>query len=117
MSSTCTDKTIADYNNFAQLDIRVGEIIQVEDFPRARNPAYKVLVSFGKDDNRWSSAQITRYAKEELLGKQVICITNLPDRNIAGFMSQVLILGLPDSEDGTILLQPEQAVELGASVF
>lgn len=117
MTSAHTDKIITDYNNFAQLDIRVGEIVRVEEFTRARNPSYKVLVNFGGEDNRWSSAQITRYSKEELLGKQVICITNLPERNIAGFISQVLMLGVPDSDDGTILLQPEQAVELGVAVF
>ena len=105
------------YDNFASLDIQVGEIVQVEDFKRARSPSYKVEVKFGDDGTRWSSAQITHYSKESLIGKQVVCVTNLPDRNIAGFMSQVLILGVPDCAKNTILLQPESGVELGVQVF
>lgn len=109
--------TCVSYDNFSQLKIQTGEIITVNDFERARNPSYKVEVDFGEGDFRWSSAQITQYSKSELLGKQVICITNLPERNIAGFMSQVLILGVPDSNNNTILLTPDQAVTKGVQVF
>jgi len=107
----------ADYENFSQLKIQVGEIVTVQDFKRARNPSYKVEVEFDEGVRLWSSAQITTYDKEELHGKQVICITNLPERNIAGFKSQILILGVPDTEGNTILLTPDQQVSNGVQVF
>ncbi|MCO4758436.1 MAG: tRNA-binding protein [Oceanospirillaceae bacterium] len=109
--------TTVDYENFANLKLQTGTIVEIDDFKRARNPSYKVKVDFGNEDVRWSSAQITRYAKEELIGKQVICITNLPERNIAGFMSQMLILGVPGEDGSTILLTPDLAVNNGVRVF
>lgn len=109
--------TTATYDNFSKLEIRTGEVITVNEFERARNPSYKVEIDFGNGDRRWSSAQITKYRKNELLGKQVICITNLPERNIAGFMSQVLILGVPDSDNNTILLTTDIPVAQGSQVF
>ena len=110
-------KIKVDYENFSQLSIKVGEIVEVTDFKRARTPSYKVAVKFSDDDIKWSSAQITKYSQEFLIGKQVVCITNLPERNIAGFLSQILILGVPDKNGNTILLQPEQKVDLGVEVF
>jgi len=105
------------YDNFASLDIRVGRIIEAKKFARARNPSYKVAVQFGDEDIRWSSAQITHYDLDQLIGKQVVCVTNLPERNIAGFMSQVLILGAKDNKGDVILLSPESEVTQGQKVF
>jgi tRNA-binding protein len=110
-------KDIVDYSNFNNLEIKVGVISDVQDFPRARNPSYKVKVKFDNDVEKWSSAQITNYEKDELVNKKVICITNLGERNIAGFKSQVLILGVPNSNGETILLTPDKEVGVGVQVF
>ena len=107
----------ADYSNFAALQIQIGSIVKVEDFPRARNPAYKVCVEFSDQQTLWSSAQITQYSKEQLIGRQVVCVTNLPERNIAGFKSQILILGAPNASNNTVLLTPEQPLANGVQIF
>ncbi len=91
---------MADYNDFAKIDIRAGVITKAEVFERAKNPAYKVWVDFGPELGiKASSAQITQhYAVSELVGKAVLGVVNIGQRNIAGFVSEFLLLGLPDAK-------------------
>lgn len=105
---------MATFDDFLKLDIRVGEIIEAEVFKKARKPAYKLVVDFGEEiGKKNSSAQITEaYSAEELVGKQVLGVINFPPRNIAGFISEVLVLGTY-SEGGVIIIQPERKVENG----
>ncbi len=110
-------------DQFFAVDIRVGRIVAVEPFPKARNPSWKVQVDLGPLGLKWSSAQIKNYAAEELIGSLVACVCNFPPRNIAGFNSEVLILGAPDAQGQVILLSPrktasgDDAVAPGARVF
>ena len=106
------------YDDFEKIDIRVGKIIQVDDFPQARKPAYKLTIDFGPEIGiKRSSAQITNYPKEELLGKLVIGVVNFPPRQIGPFRSEVLTLGAPDCSDKVILLTPTHEVPLGGKIF
>lgn len=102
------------FDDFMKLDIRVGEIVKVENFDGARKPAYKLWVDFGDEIGiKKSSAQITEcYNKDELIGKQVLGVVNFPPRQIASFMSEVLVLGVY-AEQGVVLIQPEQSVKKG----
>ena len=104
------------YDDFARVELRVGRITAVDDFPRARKPAYRLTIDFGPDlGTRRSSAQATDYAKDELLGRKVVAVVNLPPRNVAGFLSQVLVLGATAS--GTLaLLSVDDHAPLGARV-
>lgn len=103
--------------DFIKVDMRVGTIVQVDDFPQARNPAYRIYVDFGSELGiKKSSAQITkRYLKKELLGKQVIAVVNFPKKQIANFMSECLILGAIEGTD-VILIQPEASVPNGLKI-
>ena len=104
------------FEDFLKVDIRIGTIIEVNDFPKARKPAYQLKVDFGDLGIKKSSAQITDlYSKEELLNKQVSAILNFKPRQIANFMSECLILGAVDSQD-VILLNPEGPVINGSTV-
>ena len=105
------------YDDFAKVEMRMGKIVEVKDFPRARNPSYKVCVDFGDLGNRWSSVQITNYLVDELVGRAVICVVNMPARNIAGFKSEILVMGVPNEAGETILLQPSAEAVLGSEVF
>ena len=107
------------YDDFTKVDIRVGRIVQVEDFPQARKPAYKLRIDFGPELGiKRSSAQITsHYTKEELVGKQVMAVVNFPPKQIGPFVSEVLTLGVPDSEGGVVLLSPTHDVPLGGKMF
>ncbi|HKF39363.1 MAG TPA: tRNA-binding protein [Ktedonobacteraceae bacterium] len=107
------------YGEFEKVDIRVGRIIQVEDFPQARKPAYKLSIDFGPEIGiRRSSAQLTGYyTKEALLGKQVVCVVNFPPKQIGPFISEVLTLGVPDGNGEVVLLAPTQEVPLGGKMF
>lgn len=107
------------YQDFEKVDIRAGKIIKVEDFPEARKPAYKLTIDFGGEIGvKRSSAQITtHYSKEELLGKLVIGVVNFPSKQIGPFVSEVLTLGLPDGNDGVVLLSPTKDVPLGGKMF
>ena len=108
----------ANYDNFAKLDIRVGTIINVEEFPQAVRSAFKIRIDFGSEIGILNtSAQITDlYSIETLLGKQVIAVVNFPPKQIANFMSECLILGAVDTDKKVILLQTEQSVENGLRI-
>lgn len=102
------------FEDFSKIDMRVGEIIKAEVFEKARRPAYKLWIDFGEEIGiKKSSAQITDlYNIEDLIGKQVLAVVNFPSRQIADFMSEVLVLGTY-SKDGVVLIQPERIVEKG----
>ncbi|NLM22359.1 MAG: tRNA-binding protein [Peptococcaceae bacterium] len=105
---------MATFEDFMKLDIRVGEIITAEFFEKAKKPAYKLWIDFGDEIGiKKSSAQITEcYTKEELIGKQVLGVVNFPPKQIADFISEVLVLGTY-SKQGVVLVEPEQPVEKG----
>jgi tRNA-binding protein len=105
------------YDDFAKVDIRIGRVVTVRPFERARNPSYKVEVDFGPLGRKWSSAQITSYSEAELMGRLVACVVNMPRRNIAGFQSEVLILGAKNPAGEVILLSPLAEIAPGESVF
>ena len=105
------------YDDFSKVEIRIGRIVAVKPFERARNPSYKVEVDFGPLGRKWSSAQITSYSEAELIGRLVACVVNFPPRNIAGFQSEVLILGARNAHSEVILLSPLTEVTLGEQVF
>ena len=108
-----------EYSAFEAVDVRVGTIVNVEPFPQARVPAYKLAVDFGDTiGTKRSSAQITTlYTPEALLGKQVVAVVNFGPKRIAGFASEVLVLGVPDSEGRVVLLSPDRPVVNGVRMF
>jgi tRNA-binding protein len=109
---------MADIELFEQLDIRVGRVIAAEPFPEARKPAYKLEIDFGDLGTRRSSAQLTAlYRPADLVGRSVIAVVNFPPRRIAGFVSEVLVLGVPDDAGNVVLLAPEREVPLGGRVY
>ncbi|MBR1142049.1 tRNA-binding protein [Bradyrhizobium sp. AUGA SZCCT0431] len=110
-------KPQATYDDFARLDIRIGKIVDVQPFPRARNPSVKVGVDVGADRIMWSSAQITNYQPADLLGSPVVCVCNFGPKNIAGFTSELLILGARNAEGNVIVLGPRSEVAIGEPIF
>ena len=106
------------YSDFEKIDIRVGKVVKVEEFPQARKPAYKLTIDFGSEIGiKRSSAQVTNYSKAELLGKLVMGVVNFPPRQIGPFFSEVLTLGVPDGDGNVILLSPTKEVPLGGRMF
>ena len=109
---------MATIEDFDKLDIRVGRVVAVEDFPEARKPAWKLEVDFGEEiGRRRTSAQITNYTREELEGRLVLGVVNFPPRQIGPVLSEVLVLGVPDEEGRVVLLQPSSEVPLGGRMF
>jgi tRNA-binding protein len=109
---------VATIEDFDKLDMRVGRVLSVEEFPEARIPAWKLEIDFGPDVGiKHSSAQITHYTREQLQGRTVVGVVNFPPRRIAGFASEVLVLGALDPEKGVVLLTPDDPdVELGSKI-
>ena len=105
---------MATFEDFMKLDIRVGTILKVEEFKKAKRPAYKLEINFGEEIGiKKSSAQITNlYTPEELIGKQILAVVNFPQKQIADFLSEVLVLGTY-SKDGVILITPDKKASNG----
>ncbi|GAW68908.1 tRNA-binding protein [Geoanaerobacter pelophilus] len=105
------------WDDFEKVELRVGTVLEVEEFPEARKPAYKLLVDFGEAGVRRSSAQITKhYQGEELVGKQVIGVCNFPRKQIGRFFSEVLITGFADANGDIVLAVPERTVPNGSKL-
>jgi tRNA-binding protein len=106
------------FDQFQAVDMRVGRIVEVEDFPEARKPAFKLTIDFGPEiGTKQSSAQLPpRYEKDELIGRQIVAVVNFPPLRIAGFKSEVLVLGAIQADDSVILLEPDSDSELGAPI-
>ena len=107
------------YDDFQKVDVRLGRVVEVADFPKARKPAYKLRIDFGKELGvKSSSAQVTKhYKKEELLGRNVLCVVNFAPKQIGDFISEVLTLGVPDSNGDVVLLGIDKEAEPGARMF
>jgi tRNA-binding protein len=118
MQDGTTAATIA-FDDFAKVDIRVGRVTRAEPFPEARRPAIKLWIDFGEEIGvRKSSAQLTaHYTPDALVGRQVLAVVNFAPRQIANFMSEVLVLGVPDAAGEVVLLAPEQEVPVGGRMF
>jgi len=109
--------TEIDFDQFLAVDMRVGRVTAVDDFPEARKPAWKLTIDFGQEiGTKRSSAQITHYPREALVGRLVVCVVNFPPKRIAGFNSEVLVLGAMDPEKGVVLLEPDGDAELGSAI-
>lgn len=110
---------MANFQDFMNIDIRVGKIIEVQDFPEARKPAYKLTIDLGNEIGvkKLSAQTVDNYSKEDLVGKLVLCVVNFPSRKIGPFMSEVLTLGVPGANGTVVIIEPERFVELGARLF
>ena len=107
-----------EFDDFMRVDVRVGRIVAVEDFPEARKPSWRLRIDFGPEiGEKRSSAQITNYTREELEGSLVVAVVNFPPRQIGPVRSEVLVLGVPDDEGRVILLRPDRDVPLGGRMF
>ena len=106
------------YDDFHKVEIHAGRITRVEPFPKARNPSYKLWLDFGELGERKSSAQITRlYNPDDLVGRMVVAVTNFPPRQIADFMSEVLVLGVMEDDQTVVLLHPDREVTPGKRIL
>lgn len=107
------------YADFEKVDIRVGQIVSVEDFPQARKPAYKLTIDFGPElGTKRSSAQITEhYSRDQLVNRKVLAVVNFPEKQIGPFISQVLTLGTADENGDVLLVDPGQNAVLGSKLF
>ena len=107
------------FDDFMKVDVRVGRIVEARPFPAARKPAYQLEIDFGPEiGRRRSSAQLTqRYQLDQLVGRQVLAVVNFPPRQIAGFFSEVLVLGVPDEDGNVVLIEPQAEVPLGGRLY
>lgn len=106
-----------DVDHFSAVDMRVDRVVSVQEFPEARKPAWKLIIDFGPELGiRRSSAQITHYTREELLDTLVVAVVNFPPRRIGSFLSEVLVLGALDDEQGVVLLRPDREAAPGARI-
>ncbi len=107
------------WKDFEKVDVRVGRVVAAESFPEARKPSVKLLVDFGPEvGEKRTSAQLTaHYTVEDLVGRQVVAVVNFPPKRIAGFKSEVLVLGVPDEVDEVVLLSPDRDVPPGGRMF
>ena len=106
-----------DFDQFMAVDMRVGRVVAVDDFPEARKPAWKLTIDFGPEIGvKRSSAQITHYPREALEGTLVVGVVNFPPRRIAGFASEVLVLGALDDAEGVVLLRPDKDAAPGSRI-
>jgi tRNA-binding protein len=109
---------MAAFEDFQKIDIRVGRIVGVEDFPEARKPSYKLRIDLGELGVRKSSAQlVSNYPKEELEGRLVLCVVNFPPRQIGPFVSEVLTLGVPGEDGECVLVLPGKEVPVGGRLY
>ena len=107
-----------EFDDFLKVDVRVGRVVRVDDFPEARKPAWKLTLDFGPEiGERKSSAQITNYTREQLEGSLVVAVVNFPPRQIGPVRSEVLVLGVPDEDGNVILLRPTADVPVGGRMF
>ena len=105
------------WSDFEKVDIRVGTIMEVNDFPNARKPSYQLTIDFGELGIKRSSAQVTAlYEKEKLVGRQVIAVVNFPVKQIANFFSECLVLGVYNEDNNVVLLQPSLLVKNGCKI-
>jgi tRNA-binding protein len=108
---------VIDFDQFLAVDMRVGVVTAVDEFPEARKPAWKLTIDFGPDTGvKRSSAQITHYTREQLVGSRVVAVVNFPPRQIGPFLSEVLVLGAMDPERGVVLLRPDADAEAGSRI-
>ena len=108
---------IIEWSDFAKVDMRVGKIISVNDFPEAKKPAYILTIDFGLLGNRKASAQITNYTKEDLIDREVIAVFNFPPKQIGKIISEVLVLGFPDEQNEPILISPDYKICNGGKLY
>jgi tRNA-binding protein len=109
---------VIEFDDFLKVDVRVGRIVRVDEFPEARKPAWKLTLDFGPEiGERKSSAQITNYTREQLEDSLVVAVVNFPPRQIGPVRSEVLVLGVPDEDGNVILLRPTADVPLGGRMF
>jgi tRNA-binding protein len=107
-----------EYDAFQRVDMRVGRVLRAEAFPEARRPAIKLWIDFGDMGERKSSAQLTEnYKPEDLIGRLILAVVNFPPRQIGKFMSEVLVLGVPDENGAVVLIRPDNDVPLGGRIY
>ena len=112
------EKRNINYSDFEKVDIRIGKIIRVEDFPETRKSAYRLWIDFGELGIKKSSAQITDlYRSEDLINRLVLAVTNFPPLQVANFISEVLVLGVPDNDGAVALIRPDRDVPLGGRLY